>query len=147
MTFGEKLKRARTDAGLKQAELAKLLGTTGNTISNWENNVSKPDLDMLSYICGILKVKASYFLQAHLPQDEVDNDELKMIRKYRDLDPHGREMVDFVLEREHERVTSLKNKVTHIEDARAQYAPANAAHERMGEHSEEDRLNDENMID
>ena len=147
MTFGEKLKRARNNAGLKQSELAKLLGTTGNTISNWENNVSKPDLDMLSYICGALEVKASYFLQAHLPQDEVNPDELRMIRKYRDLDPHGREMVDFVLEREHERVTSLKNKITHIEDARAQYAPADAAHERMGEHSEEDRLNDENMID
>ena len=61
MTFGEKLKIARTDAGLKQAELAKQLHTTGNTISNWENNVSKPDLDMLAYICGVLNVKASFF--------------------------------------------------------------------------------------
>lgn len=50
MTFGEKLKIARTEAGLKQAELAKKLKTSGNTISNWENNVSKPDLDTLSYV-------------------------------------------------------------------------------------------------
>lgn len=36
MTFGEKLKQARNDAGLKQSELAKILGTTNTTISNWE---------------------------------------------------------------------------------------------------------------
>lgn len=103
MTFGEKLKIARTEAGLKQSELAKQLNTTGNTISNWENNVSKPDLDTLSYICGILHVNASYFLQARLPEDEVSFKEFKMIKKYRDLDPHGKEMVDFVLETEHRR--------------------------------------------
>jgi len=104
MTFGEKLKIARTEAGLKQSELAKQLNTTGNTISNWENNVSKPDLDTLSYICGILHVNASYFLQARLPEDEVSFKEFKMIKKYRELDSHGKEMVDFVLETEHRRL-------------------------------------------
>lgn len=103
MTFGEKLKNARTHMGYKQAELAKKLGTTGNTISNWENNVSKPDLDTLSYICGILHVSASYFLEATLPEDEVSITELNMIKKYRDLDDHGKEMVDFTLRKEWER--------------------------------------------
>ena len=83
MTFGEKLKIARTDAGLKQAELAKQLHTTGNTISNWENNVSKPDLDMLAYICGVLNVKASFFLESKVPEDEISLPEFKIIRKYR----------------------------------------------------------------
>ena len=58
MTFGEKLKIARTEAGLKQAELAKQLNTTGNTISNWENNVSKPDVDTIESIIG----KVGYFI-------------------------------------------------------------------------------------
>ena len=47
----------------------------------------------------------------------------------------------------YKRTASDSHKVTHIKDARTQYAPADAARERMGEHSEEDRLNDENMID
>lgn len=110
MTFGEKLKIARTEAGLKQAELAKQLNTTGNTISNWENNVSKPDLDTLSYICGILHVNASYFLQPQLPEDEVSIKELKIIKKYRDLDKHGMEMVDFTLAKEYERSIALKEE-------------------------------------
>ncbi len=116
MTFGEKLKIARTEAGLKQAELAKHLNTTGNTISNWENNVSKPDLDTLSYICGILHVNASFFLQPALPEDEVSISELKLIKKYRGLDDHGKEMVDFTLNKEWERsVTSEKqNKILEL---------------------------------
>lgn len=110
MTFGEKLKIARTQAGLKQAELAKRLNTTGNTISNWENNVSKPDLDMLSFICGVLHVNASYFLQATLPEDEVSLNELKMIKKYRSLDDSGRSHVDTVLQWETERIKGLQKK-------------------------------------
>lgn len=107
MTFGEKLKQARTDAGLKQSELAKIIGTTNTTISNWEKGVSKPDLDMLSYICGALKVKVSYFLQPVLPDDEVTIPELNMIKKYRDLDLHGKDMVDTVLEKETDRVKNF----------------------------------------
>lgn len=120
MTFGEKLKIARTNAGLKQAELAKQLNTTGNTISNWENNVSKPDLDTLSYICGILKVKASYFLEAKVPEDEITLTEFNIIKKYRALDPHGAEIVNFVLDKEYDRIinskeTSEKEIITLIE--------------------------------
>ncbi len=105
MTFGEKLKQARTDAGLKQSELAKIIGTTNTTISNWEKGVSKPDLDMLSYICGALKVQASYFLQPILPDDGVSIPEFNLIKKYRSLDPHGQDMVDTILVKEYERVS------------------------------------------
>lgn len=108
MTFGEKLKAARIESGLKQTELAKKLNTTGNTISNWENNVSKPDLDTLSYICGILHVKASYFLHATLPEDEVSIPELNMIKSYRALDQHGKETVSYMLERETDRVKQIE---------------------------------------
>ena len=100
MTFGEKLKIARTEAGLKQAELAKQLNTSGNTISNWENNVSKPDLDTLSYICGILHVNASFFLQPSIPDDEVSITELKMIKQYRLLDDFGKGTVQLAIDRE-----------------------------------------------
>lgn len=120
MTFGEKLKAARMQAGLKQTELAKQLGTTGNTVSNWENNVSKPDLDMLSYICGVLHVTASYFLQATLPEDGVSIPELNMVKKYRSLDSIGREHVNNVLDWETQRVDALKKA---LEEKPQQPAP------------------------
>lgn len=129
MTFGEKLKQARSDAGLKQSELAKLIGTTNTTISNWEKGVSKPDLDMLSYICGALKVRASYFLQPTLPDDGVSIPEFNLIKKYRTLDPHGKDMVDTVLDKEYDRCESIK-KAEVIQLADRSYLDPEAAHDR-----------------
>lgn len=133
MTFGEKLKIARTNAGLKQAELAKQLNTTGNTISNWENNVSKPDLDMLSYICGVLNVKASFFLDAKIPDDHFSLTELNMIKKYRALDAHGKEMVDFTLSKEYERTIAM------IEQKQEREFVLMAAHNDNAEDPEEQK--------
>lgn len=110
MTFGEKLKAARLEAGLKQSDLAKKLKTTGNTVSNWETNVCKPDLDMLSHICSVLRVGASYFLHTSVPDADVSFTELGLVKKYRELDPHGREMVDFTLQKEWERSVAAHRK-------------------------------------
>ena len=145
LTFGEKIKNARKAKKLTQKQLAEKIGAAHNSISDWENDKNKPDPDTIESLCWVLEITPNYLLATS--SDDFSPAEKLLIKMYNDLDPHGREMVDFVLEREHERVTSLKNKITHIEDARTQYAPADAAHERMGEHSEEDRLNDENMID
>ena len=148
MTFGEKLKIARTSAGLKQAELAKQLNTTGNTISNWENNVSKPDLDMLAYICGVLNVKASFFLESKVPEDGVSLPELKIIKKYRSLDEHGKEMVDFTLEKEYERSVAEKKKSDNVVPMAVKESSdyeANAAHPIDHSSIDEDIMNSEDF--
>jgi repressor LexA len=112
MTFGEKLKQARNDAGLKQSELAKILGTTNTTISNWEKGVSKPDLDMLSYICGALKVRASYFLQPIVPDDGITIPEFNMVKKYRALDDYGRKLINLILDTETARIKEYGSLTT-----------------------------------
>ena len=122
---GEKLKAARIESGLKQSELAKKINTTGNTISNWENNVSKPDLDTLSYICGILHVTASYFLQATIPEDEVSISELKLVKKYRYITEHspsGAKTINAVLENEYaiaEQLEKQKDRIEELETSQA----------------------------
>ncbi len=110
MTFGEKLKSARLESGLRQSDLAKKLETTGNTVSNWETNLCKPDLDTLSRICNVLHVNASYFLPSSGPNNEVSFSELRLVEKYRELDSHGREMVDFTLQKEWERSVAACEK-------------------------------------
>ena len=44
MDIGEKLKRARTNAALTQEHVAEQIGVSRQTISNWENNRSYPDI-------------------------------------------------------------------------------------------------------
>lgn len=149
MTFGEKLKSARIDSGLKQAELAKKLNTTGNTISNWENNVSKPDLDMLSYICGALHVTASYFLQPTIPEDEISLIELNMVKKYRALDDHGKEMVNFTLEKEYERSIEIQKQsnIITLKEPEPDYLAVNAAREDENSTAEDREADNAIMAD
>ena len=44
------LEAARVNAGLTQAELAKILGISKTTVNNWENGRSEPNLSQLRKI-------------------------------------------------------------------------------------------------
>ena len=61
MTFGCKLKEARKMKGYTQKELADLIGATNTAVSNWENDINKPDMDMIESLCGALSVSPKYF--------------------------------------------------------------------------------------
>lgn len=61
MTFGAKLKDARKMKGYTQKELADLLGATNTAVSNWENDINRPDMDMVEKICGALEVSPRFF--------------------------------------------------------------------------------------
>lgn len=56
MSISKKLKEARKASKMTQGEAAKKLGITNTTLSNWENDVSKPDVDMIKKICKLYKV-------------------------------------------------------------------------------------------
>ena len=47
MTFGEKLQKLRTRAGLSQDQLAKLLDVSRQAVSKWERNEAMPEVEKL----------------------------------------------------------------------------------------------------
>ena len=59
---GERLKEARKNAGLTQAELGKKLGVTGATVSTWEKGNTEPKVGVLSDISNILDVPVIHLL-------------------------------------------------------------------------------------
>lgn len=83
MPLGENIKKARLLKGMNQKELAKALKEkdvlVGNTsISNWENNINKPDPDAISALCEILDVDANFLLDFNKEaikkaDNEIDN--------------------------------------------------------------------------
>lgn len=89
--FGDKLKQARLNVKIKQSELAKILGTTNTTISNWENNVSKPDVDTIEYICGALNVSPNFFFQSE--SNEYDENTQNLLNNYNRLNDQGQHEV------------------------------------------------------
>ena len=56
MTFGEKLKKLRTDKGLTQEELAVKLFVTRTAVSKWERDMGFPNIDSLKLISKTFNV-------------------------------------------------------------------------------------------
>ena len=60
--LGERLKMIRQQRYLTQAQLAKRLNISVQTISNWENNVQKPTLETFKSLILELSCNADYLL-------------------------------------------------------------------------------------
>ena len=103
MTFGKRLRRARTEKHMTQKQLADLLSVKHNSISNWENDINKPDPDMIELLCGVLEISPNFLLETS--SEDCSPAEKLIIKKYRALDEHGKKMVDFTLQEEWERAT------------------------------------------
>ena len=66
MELGQILKNARTDAGISQNELAQRIGVSRQTVSNWENGRSYPDIGSLIKLSNLYGLS----LDALLKQDD-----------------------------------------------------------------------------
>lgn len=113
MSFGSRLKERREELKLKQSELGKKLGITGAAIGNYENGVSSPKADILYKVFDVLKCDANYLFQDEITEFETNDftvPEIKLIKKYRVLDLHGKEAVDSVLNIEYKRFYNHSQK-------------------------------------
>ncbi|MGG3822658.1 helix-turn-helix transcriptional regulator [Geobacillus thermodenitrificans] len=45
MTLGEKIKKARIEAGLSQEQLSEKLGVSRSAVAKWESGKGLPDID------------------------------------------------------------------------------------------------------
>ena len=52
----ERIRYYRESRGIEQKALAKAVGVTGNSVSNWENGRSRPDINLLPAICDTLRI-------------------------------------------------------------------------------------------
>lgn len=105
----DRLKEGRLNKGLKQSDVTKLTGIKNTTLSNYENGNTEPDMDTFLRLCQLYELDYSEILgEAYgykVPgcSFSLRTSDIKMVKKYRDLDDHGKEIVDIILEKEHER--------------------------------------------
>lgn len=119
----EKLKEGRVNAKLKQSEVAEMIGIKGNTLSNYENGVSEPDIDTFCALCDIYNIDPSnilneaYGLSVQGEDFKIRPSEIEIAKKYRfisDNSPDGSNVVDAVLDREYAIATQLKEQSEYI---------------------------------
>lgn len=70
MEIGSKLKDARNSKGLTQEQAAEALGVSRQTISNWENNRSYPDIISVIKMSGLYSVSLDHLLKDEKPMKE-----------------------------------------------------------------------------
>ena len=119
MGLSNRLKERREQLGLTQSEVASLLGITPGAVGNYENGVSTPKADILFKVFDALKCDANYLFQDEInersQEDAATPLEMEhLVKKYRDLDEHGKKMVDITLKEEYERSVADKKKSDNI---------------------------------
>lgn len=115
-TIGERIRNARESHGLYQSDLAKSVGVKSSAvISNWEKDLNKPDADKIVRLCEALNISVSYLLDYSGGDDfSFQPHEIEYIKKYRGLDDHGKEVIDYLLDKEYERAASEKQGIDRL---------------------------------
>lgn len=62
MTLGDKIKSARKAKGFTQQQLAAMVNAKHNSVSDWERDISRPDMDTIELLCGALEVTPTYLV-------------------------------------------------------------------------------------
>lgn len=100
MSFATRLREARKSKNLTQKELADLIGISHGAISNYEKDVSFPNVDILYKIFNILKTEPNFFFQDDINYTTDENlspKEQKLIEAYRnnpEMQPAINKMLD-----------------------------------------------------
>ena len=70
MDIGGKIKKSRTDAKITQEQAAQALGISRQTISNWENEKSYPDIVSVLKMSDLYSVSLDYLLKGEGPMKD-----------------------------------------------------------------------------
>lgn len=145
--FSDRLKKLRKLAGYSQKEVYEHFNIPQSTFSSWEVGKSEPSGEMLIQLCEFYKCDMMKEF-SDINKDMVTNVDLSLLEKYHALDDHGKEMVDFTLEKEYERSIAEKKKSDNVVPMAVKESSdyeANAAHP-IDHSSIEDKAFDEDIM-
>lgn len=89
--IGERIKNARVACNLTQTEFSIKIHVAQQTLSRYENGISKIPNDVLENIAGELNISLSYFLG--VSSEKYSDDELLLIELYRRANEKGKKYI------------------------------------------------------
>ena len=110
-TIGSRIREYRLLRGMTQQDIADALGeSSGRVIYNWEKGIGRPDCDKLAKLCDLLGVSADELIGCKSMAQRPTATEWTTLQKYRALDEHGKEVVDYLIDSEYKRVVVAAKK-------------------------------------
>ncbi|EME5369421.1 helix-turn-helix domain-containing protein [Enterococcus faecium] len=122
MEFGDKLKALRNRENMTQKELAELLYLKQSSVSDYENNKSIPNGDIIKKISTIFDVSADYLLDIS-PKDkdqlnstlenaleELKNEDTLLFMKDGDIDEETARLLKIAMKNAIRTVDDMQNK-------------------------------------
>lgn len=91
MEFKDVLRNLRTEKGMTQEELGKMVGLKKEAIYKYEKGiVVNPKRSLIAKLAHIFNVSPSYILGIEDDQEEYSAEELQLITEFRKLNSEGR---------------------------------------------------------
>ena len=81
MNIGEKLIKLRKEKNISQEKLSNTLGITRQTLSNWESNITSPNLEQTKKIAKIFNVSIDELVDNNIILNKLNNTEYLMIKQ------------------------------------------------------------------
>ena len=94
----DRIKYYRAKRGIEQKALADQLGVTGNSISNWENGRSRPDVNLLPTIAKALGISLYDLYGIDDPRLQYTDGEQSLVSRFRDLTPGHQKAVNSLID-------------------------------------------------
>ena len=85
MAFADRLAFARKQKKIKQSDLGKTIGTSGDIIGKYERGENVPSIDVATKIADALGVTLDYLVKDG-QYEQIDNDTLKNLKAIQELD-------------------------------------------------------------
>ncbi|MDO5549133.1 MAG: helix-turn-helix domain-containing protein [Eubacteriales bacterium] len=83
MMTGERIRKLRKDAGLRQSELAAQIGVSTSAVGMYENNRRVPPREILLRLCDVFHVTTDYLLDGRTPASSSNLEEELEALKHR----------------------------------------------------------------
>jgi transcriptional regulator with XRE-family HTH domain len=85
MAFADRLAFARKQKKIKQSDLGKTIGTSGDIIGKYERGENVPSIDVATKIADALGVTLDYLVKDG-QYEQIDNDTLNKLKAIQELD-------------------------------------------------------------
>jgi len=97
MAFAVRLSFARKQKKIRQADLGKLIGTSGDIIGKYERGENTPSIDVAAKIADALGVTLDYLVKDG-EYEQVDKETLKRLKEIQKMTPENKNHVFALLD-------------------------------------------------